>query len=167
MTWNKPTITSEVLLPKSHILNTPFSLQSTFSSLISRCAIPFECMYSRAEAVSSAIFRIVFYGRFAGYCYNTFRAVLRVQKYIPAIAVLKKHKTILRTPQFLLKSAIEFDDVLMSQKLEWFPRSNESLLFVVVSLGDVELRDDLYFANYLGFAGGVDLRKTSLPKLLF
>jgi len=37
-------------------------------------------MYYKADAVSRAIFRIVFSGRFPGDCYNTLKAVLLIRK---------------------------------------------------------------------------------------
>lgn len=70
-------ITSEELLPKSHSLYKPLSLPSTFSSLISRCAIPRECIYSSADATSRTILRMDFSGINPGSCSSALRAVLR------------------------------------------------------------------------------------------
>lgn len=68
--------TSAELLPKSHSLNAPDSLNKTFSNFMSRCAIPLECIYYKADATSNAIFNMVFSARFPGYCSRTFNAVL-------------------------------------------------------------------------------------------
>ncbi len=80
--------TSAELLPKSHSLNAPDSLNKTFSNFMSRCAIPLECIYYKADATSNAIFNMVFSARFPGYCSRTFNAVLCELQKLPSTAIL-------------------------------------------------------------------------------
>lgn len=76
ITCNICRVTSLEELPKSQSLNSPELLTRTFSSFISRCAIPLECMWESPAATALMIFRMVFSGTLSGYFSRILNAVL-------------------------------------------------------------------------------------------